>query len=528
MRELCDELRKDVSKSQPLSPKVTKSKKLEGKSLEEKLGGPFSALKPGTLEKLGGKLEKLQGALLISGSTWKILRCAPLRDDTSLKEVESFETVLDYKIRRVSMLPDRDKFLAIDEGGLKLYDLNGKHLETISAENNLPQADKRVLMGVALTDDLVVYIRLNGDMEEFHARHPSKGDLITLGRSPVSITSPGHTYYVSFPEYGISYPYQVSRNTAVATADSPQFTSVTVFLFKVNQYQYFRVFSDKFAIGDVRSGVTFEPLPFKSYPQQGSAPSTEGATNTWEKEFKERVNTESQFLQLAPGKFFEYGYVFRVIEVVDSEKDIPTQERTLKITTLRSRIPSFGIGLIDARYACVVDDTTGGNGERGDANMVAMRDGSNTGVYLLDLKKDTIVSFDFMTSDLEKSTYSFKSFYMTCGGGFLFANRSGYRDSLLSFDVGKVTNVHEEKRSGERSEQGVRKGEIDPKDVRGVKLTKTYKNWKGQKITEDLKGIDVLESCRITTPEYFEAVKAVVKLADVPKDIQGVIAKFLL
>src|SRR5579883_1310375 len=98
-------------------------------SLEVKLGGPFTLLKPGTLEKLGGRLKKPFPAALVSGHKHsKIL-------DSSLEEVKTITP--EKTVSMTAMYPDcicgrsQTKFVGIASDGVFICDLEGKLLHTI-------------------------------------------------------------------------------------------------------------------------------------------------------------------------------------------------------------------------------------------------------------------------------------------------------------------------------------------------------------------------------------------------------------
>lgn len=170
MKELCEELKilispgSGVSRAPEAKTSIGKPRpreeKVKGETLETKLGFPFSSLKPGTFEQLGGRLQKTHsGVLLISGNHWRVL-------DQNLKVLKSLE--VEDNFHKVSMFPEEagegteSKFVAISEEGLKIWDLDGKVQEVINEEHYYRGNPDKIDFAVPMNSDEVLYIQESG------------------------------------------------------------------------------------------------------------------------------------------------------------------------------------------------------------------------------------------------------------------------------------------------------------------------------------------------------------------------------
>lgn len=260
------------------------------------------------------------------------------------------------------------------------------------------------------------------------------------------------------------YHYSVSKRTHTLLRRANGGTC----LFRIDERRYFKdYYGGGIAIGDVKD----------------------------EKEYEKKELIYHKFIQLSPTRYFAFLKDFYLIDV---SGEVPEFKRFTPTLAMNG-------GWV-LEYGTKVDE-----------NTVAMMRNEDPSVYLMDIQRDVLTKVNPVPADLVPN-HGPGGNYMAGGNGVLFFTTPYYHGSLLCFEPRDV------KYTGRREEKGVRIGDIEFKKVRGRQLKEPRVEG------EEEKTLFVYEvtNCQAYKPEYLSAVSAVVRLAEVPSELQKVIGGFLL
>lgn len=309
---------------------------------------------------------------------------------------------------------------------------------------------------------------------------------------PMSEDTILYTRVAQFIEEIFLHKVSASSSTLLRTNAVPG--GKTEGLFRVSDTQYLRVTGNHISIGSVETG-------------------NEEDTYTGDA-------AHNKVIQISPKKYFSFGSNFFVIEI---------GVKGVKVTRLKAEVKILGEA---KRISCAAAVTE---------NRVALMEKFGGTIYLLDLKKDELISVHPRTHELENIfvTYPFPSCAIASVNDLVFFNSNSYKDSLLVFDAKRVSKyrlgeVAKELKEGKEGTakpssgaKEVRGGYVDDKYVHGTKLTRTVASLQGFPTVVPITNINFLVGCQATSPEYVMAVNASVSLMAVPKELQRLTAKFL-
>lgn len=261
-------------------------------------------------------------------------------------------------------------------------------------------------------------------------------------------------------------------------------------LFKLNDKQYIRFYREHFAIGNFETGVERKgelktPLAYGQPVQVIQVASLRGPSITTG----------------ALSRFFTFGARFQVIDIWGDGK---VSRRLLDKTFLDPETQN------PLRFYCAAALNE---------NAVVMMSEIGRKVYFLDLESGEAKILTPETNDIESkedNNYPRPVCALAVTKGLIFMKSFKYPNGLLVFDPKKMKQSEGEEYT------------IDSQYVHGRNLVKPYHGFQYGKKEEPVREINLLEPYAFATPEYTAALKATLQLADVPGDIQGVIAKFLM
>lgn len=420
-------------------------------SPEQKLGGPFADLPPGTLAKLSFRLdEPIAGVFLISGRHWEIL-------DKDLKTVSSFNVKI--SIDKVIMHEDRVNFIGIGDTGIGIYNSQtargGYILET---SNSWAGTVRPILTATSPTFDTILYPHFT------ESRGARQG---TRVEPKENLTS-----------------YSISHNTNTVIRTFPELQR-TYALFRIGRGKYIRFTCNSIAIGDEKGEEVKAELKVPIHPLK--------------------------VIKINASRFFTFHDHFQVINV-DSALNV-------SVTLLNKTFEGLNkeLEVMECADAATRD-------------LVVMTTKRPVSVYLLNLAMDFGKEAFVRTNDIPRTPSYEEGCAIAVAGGIVFVQLRNYADSLLTFEISKITRQAEgssavQEPRAEPTQARKEKYKIKPEDVHGKNLSYTKNTPAGRKPFP----IDVLEHAKVSTPEYVLAVKTVVKLiVEIPRDLQNVIAKFLL
>lgn len=284
----------------------------------------------------------------------------------------------------------------------------------------------------------------------------------------------------------VLYSLAQKTKSVIQTLSSP--SSNTHGLFRFTDTKYIRFTRAQVVLGDI---VTSTETVF---------------------EIKDGLIFSFDVMRLSPTRFLMFGVEFRVVDVRGKLSGSLSQ---LSISTrLVSRSLRAEVGIPDFYMGCGIVVTE---------NKVLLTEQHPKLVYILDLEKGTAGSLEIRTGDLQMYDMGAFKCALAVAGGKVFLNTFAYRGALLSFDFSKVEGKWRKYRIQDKYVHGARLTQVNRVPVEGQGGTMF------QMMTSLITDIKVLEAVRVPTPEYVAAAKATVDLMiEIPKDLQGVVAKFLI
>lgn len=424
---------------------------------------PFSSLVPGVLEGLNNKLEKPGGLLLTYNNQWKFL-------DLDLKELRSFEVKNDInsKVSKLLPFPSGDRFLGVGPGGINVFDLGGKIVQTV-LELHGPADPRNVIWATLMDSDTVLYTRIN--------------NVNDLGEGE-SLTS-----------------YSLGKREEKFLDKTHESTNG---LFRFNDTRYIRFAGTYVAVGDIVSG-------------RGEI----------KKDLKVPISNNT-VVRMGPGRFLTYSDKLQLVEIPEDiqrpGKVSVGGEAKINVTLLGNPFLPRHVKLT---CATALDPDT----------VVMSSDDDHTSVlYFFNVRKRRSHAAYLYPGTIGSHRVTPLYFYPGTTGtpfkcalashrGKVFGNVNENKFATNAMYGVGPEKLHDLDRVPSIPSFGV---EVAPKFLT---YTQTRLEPTGQTVRSEVPilVIDVLQPIEISTPEYTAAVKVTVKLMNkIPKDLQGVVAGFLL